>query len=145
MRAIPMTPQARGDDPILDISSLIDVSFLLLVFFLVTSTLTEKEADLSLSIPGCCDGGQFAYEPMRIGIDRYGTISVDGEPVAIDSSNREAPELRQQIQERQNLAQFTNSDLSIRIEAADDARHQRLIDVMNALAARKVTTFAFAF
>ena len=38
-----------GDnDPELDISSLVDVAFLLLIYFLVTSTLRPDETDLSI-------------------------------------------------------------------------------------------------
>ena len=38
-------------EPVLDMSSLIDVSFLLLIYFLVTSTLDPKEADLGMKLP----------------------------------------------------------------------------------------------
>ena len=41
-----------GDnDPELDISSLVDVAFLLLIYFLVTSTLRPDETDLSIVLP----------------------------------------------------------------------------------------------
>ena len=38
-------------EPELDISSLIDVCFLLLIYFLVTSTITPRETDLGMSLP----------------------------------------------------------------------------------------------
>ena len=38
-------------DPALDISSLIDVCFLLLIYFLVTSTITPRETDLGMALP----------------------------------------------------------------------------------------------
>ena len=45
--------QTRGsdEDPELDISSLIDVSFLLLIYFIVTSTLQKRETDLGITLP----------------------------------------------------------------------------------------------
>ena len=41
----------RAKDPELDISSLVDVAFLLLIYFLVTSTLKKDETDLSIILP----------------------------------------------------------------------------------------------
>ena len=38
-------------DPELDISSLIDVCFLLLIYFIVTSSVTIRESDLAMSLP----------------------------------------------------------------------------------------------
>ena len=40
-----------ASEPELDISSLIDVCFLLLIYFLVTSTITPREQDLGMSLP----------------------------------------------------------------------------------------------
>lgn len=42
----------NGDDtPILNISSLLDVMFILLIFFLATSTLAREEHDLKVNLP----------------------------------------------------------------------------------------------
>ena len=41
----------EDDEPGLEIAPLIDVSFLLLIYFLVTSTLEKREADLGLTLP----------------------------------------------------------------------------------------------
>ncbi|QQL43946.1 biopolymer transporter ExbD [Sulfuriroseicoccus oceanibius] len=49
---------ATAQEPGLDISSLIDVSFLLLIYFLVTTTLKPKEVDLGFRLPGEGGGGE---------------------------------------------------------------------------------------
>ena len=41
----------EDDEPGLDISSLIDVCFLLLIYFLVTTTIQPREQDLRMSLP----------------------------------------------------------------------------------------------
>ena len=42
---------AANDDPTLDISSLIDVTFLLLIYFLITSAIQIRETDLRVKLP----------------------------------------------------------------------------------------------
>ena len=39
-------------EAVVDVSSLIDVCFLLLVFFMVTVTIAPRESDLELKLPG---------------------------------------------------------------------------------------------
>ncbi len=41
----------NDDEPALDISSLIDVCFLLLIYFIVTSTMQPREQDLPMTLP----------------------------------------------------------------------------------------------
>ena len=45
-------PYEGVKDPPMDISPLIDVAFLLLIYFLVTTTMLKQEADLGLALPG---------------------------------------------------------------------------------------------
>ena len=55
------------EEPALDMSSLIDVSFLLLIYFLVTSTLEPRESDLSMEMP--TDSGKASsiqIDPLKI-------------------------------------------------------------------------------
>ncbi len=143
MKARATTYPAQQENPLLDISSLIDVSFLLLIFFLVTSTLLKEETDLNLSTAG---GRSLiaSPEPLRIGIDAAGVISVDGKAVATDVTIREVAELRALLAENRELATLAGAYVSVVIDSADDAQHQRLVDVMGALGASKITHFAFA-
>jgi hypothetical protein len=46
----PKIRSRRRCQPALDISSLIDVCFLLLIYFLVTSTITPRETDLGMAL-----------------------------------------------------------------------------------------------
>lgn len=143
MRAHATTFPARQEDPHLDISSLIDVSFLLLVFFLVTSTLRRVDTEIGMTEEGRGLATTIA-QPMEIGIDAAGTISVDGTPLVADVNSRDVPELRALLTEKQKLATLTGTLVSVLIEANDAAEHQRLVDVLNALGRSKITHFAFA-
>jgi biopolymer transport protein ExbD len=144
MKAIPMSLRVREDAPVLDISSLIDVSFLLLVFFLVTSTLQRIETDLSLVGNGISQGS--VVDPpleVRIAISASGGVSVDGETVGTDLADHEIRALRQRLAETRELARLTDAEVLVRIDATDDAHHQRLVDVMNALASNHLSHIAF--
>ncbi|MHC4943133.1 MAG: ExbD/TolR family protein [Planctomycetota bacterium] len=43
--------QDNGETPIINISSLLDVMFILLIFFLATSTLQREEHDIKVNLP----------------------------------------------------------------------------------------------
>ena len=73
-------------EPALDISSLIDVCFLLLIYFLVTSTIKPRESDLGLQLPGVSEPTteQPKIEPMLIFVEESGGIYVGQEKQAMD-------------------------------------------------------------
>ncbi len=64
-----------GDEPQTDVSSLVDVSFLLLIFFLVTSTIMKRENDLPMTIPTPGETKAIPTLPLWIGIAADGTVS----------------------------------------------------------------------
>ena len=70
------------EEPTLDISSLIDVSFLLLIYFLITSTLQKKEADLGLTLPTQIpNDNPDPIDPVAIKITVDGAIHYDNEEI----------------------------------------------------------------
>ncbi len=144
MKAITVNARIREDDPVLDISSLIDVSFLLLVFFLVTSTLQRIETDLSVVGNGVRDGST-TEPPVQLGIaiNAAGIVSLEGETVGSDVADHRIPALRQRLAETRDIARLGGADVMVRINAADDALHQRLVDVMNALASAHLSHITF--
>jgi len=64
----------------LDISPLIDVVFLLLIFFMVTATFV-KDMEIELERPAASSGQRSDAKSLRVYIDRSGTIYVDELPV----------------------------------------------------------------
>ncbi len=83
-------------DPALDISSLIDVCFLLLVYFLVTSTIQPRETDLQLQLPANRgDEIQPLIVPLFIRVEAGDAVYVGTGPnqqvMDTDASVRELP------------------------------------------------------
>lgn len=64
----------------IDISPLIDVVFILLIFFMVSTTFV-KDLKLDLERPGAASSEQATSKALRIHIDREEEIYVDGQPV----------------------------------------------------------------
>ena len=67
-----------------DISPLIDMVFILLIFFMVTTTFV-KDMKLDLERPSAASGTTASTKAIRVFIDQYGEIYVDNQPVRIYS------------------------------------------------------------
>ncbi|MDB4561038.1 biopolymer transporter ExbD, partial [Akkermansiaceae bacterium] len=87
------------DEPGLDISSLIDVCFLLLIYFLVTTQIIKKEQELSTALPSTTPSETPPdLAPMLILLEANGNISIKNETGVIellesDSDARKLPNL----------------------------------------------------
>ena len=139
---------AEEADPALDISSLIDVCFLLLIYFLVTSTISPRESDLGMALPAASPGSeQPVIEPLFIKIEASGAIytgvGAGQQAMDSDSSVRELPLLRGQLEMYSSAARAANSKPLVQIYADGGATQQRVIDVLNALAAVSITSVTF--
>ncbi|MEX2578325.1 MAG: biopolymer transporter ExbD [Verrucomicrobiales bacterium] len=127
------------ENPTLDMSSLIDVSFLLLIYFLVTSTLDPKEADLGMTMPTSQGGASdVEIEQMTVEVNNVGHIVVNDEVLDTDPESREVPLLLDRLQTYAESARLTDSKPLVIIAADDGAKGQRFIDVLNALADENV-------
>lgn len=127
-------------DPELDMSSMIDVSFLLLIYFIVTSTLDPKEADLGMTMPTSQSDGSADVEidQMTINVNSLGHIVVNDEILDADITNRKVPVLLDRLSTYAESARLTDSKPMVIIAADDAAKGQRFVDVLNALAHESV-------
>ncbi|MFD2255358.1 ExbD/TolR family protein [Luteolibacter algae] len=136
-------------DPDLDISSLIDVCFLLLIYFLVTSTITPRETDLGMALPANTpsSASQPKIEPMFIRVDASGAVfsgtGSSQQPLDTDVSVRDMPLLLSQLELYSAAARSAGSDPLVQIYVDPGATQQRVIDVLNALAGVGITSVTF--
>lgn len=68
----------------IDISPLIDMVFILLIFFMVTTTFV-KDMKLDLNRPSASSASAASTKSIRVFIDRFSDIFVDNQPVRIYS------------------------------------------------------------
>ncbi|MBK1791140.1 ExbD/TolR family protein [Persicirhabdus sediminis] len=138
----------EDDEPGLDISSLIDVTFLLLIYFLVTTTIQPREQDLKMALPAAAPSdSQPVLAPMLISVDRAGMVSVGAgsgrEPLDADVENHDLPRLSERLSTYVTMAKAGGQEPVVQIFVDGEAIEQRVIDVLNALAGASVKSVTF--
>ena len=72
--------ERSDEDQNIDISPLIDMVFILLIFFMVSTTFV-KDMKIDIERPGAASSVQASTKALRVHLDRSGDIFVDGQPV----------------------------------------------------------------
>lgn len=132
-------PTDQIEEPALDMSSLIDVSFLLLIYFLVTSTLEPRESDLSMEMP--TDSGKASsiqIDPLKIRLTAAGQITIADQVMADDA------QMEAELDRYKQLTDATDKQPLVIVASDDDAKQQRFVDLMNALARVGITTITLS-
>lgn len=131
--------------PPLELSSLVDVAFLLLAFFLLTSTIDPREADLGFQVSPIPEIFTEATagvqpEPCVVELDAIGEVWCDGERVGIPGQPGDLDGLRAKLEEVHAVNRMTAGGpaLVVVVRAADEAKGQRFVDVMNCLAEMEI-------
>jgi biopolymer transport protein ExbD len=123
----------------LEIAPLIDVVFLLLIYFMVTASLIKKEADLSFMLPAKVDVPDSLDLPIEVLIE----VSELGD-IVINGMVLEEDDLIGQLMSLKEAADSSGSELIVNIMPNDLAVHGRIIRVMDACAAAKVKNMSFS-
>jgi biopolymer transport protein ExbD len=122
----------------LQIAPMLDVMFVLLMFFMVMAGQQVKEAELGVSVPGSGSPSTTAKTPVTIRVAPDGVVTFNDTPV--DSrEDREMPRLRARL--KALIEAF--SEQSVIIRPNDRAPYQRVVDVLNACGAERVKNLTF--
>jgi biopolymer transport protein ExbD len=124
---------------------MIDMVFLLLVFFMVSAKPIKQESDINIGLPGTVAQEEALEIPdeQRIQIQPNGQILLNDQPMDVPQS----PELPTLLTTLKRFKESTNSNKTealITIDADDAANHQRIVQVLNACAQAKITGVTFA-
>ena len=132
------------EDPVLNVSSLIDMVFLLLVYFMVTASLVKSEGDLSLELPGVVQQAVAVDMPDEqiIEVRENGRIYLNGSEYGTPDKN-EIPDLVLTLTRYNQACTAAKNKALITIWAAGESKHQRIIDVMNACADAGIKNITF--
>lgn len=132
-------------EPELDMAPLIDMTFLLLIYFICTCTLITPEGDLSIRLPGMVAQATAVDMPDEQMIEVRKTGEVYLNDRAFDSAtSTDLPELVATLTRYRLSAEASGNKAMITIMAEGDTAHQRVIDIMNACAAAKLKDVSFA-
>ncbi len=131
----------------LEISSLIDMVFLLLVYFISTCTLIKPEADLGLKLPGMVKQSVSVDMPdeQTIEVQAGGRVLLNGREFVSPPDDPSAlPDLVKTLASYRRSSDLAGNKALITVWAHDNAKHQRVIDVMNACAGAGIKNVTFS-
>lgn len=143
--------QAEDDEPGLDISSLIDVCFLLLIYFLVTSTIQPREQDLPMTLPSSQQSdAPLEIEPMLIAVKKTGSgfsIVVNKTEVldtSVEGTERRLPRLFESLDAYSNLANANDTKPLVQLFIDPLVEQQTAMDVLNCLKGAGINSVTFS-
>ena len=112
---------STDEPPALNLTSMIDVLFLLIIFFMASTQFSEMERNVALQIPQVGDGKDLpaAVKRQVINIYRDGQIHLDREPVALQ-------ELGQRLAEQRR----SNPRLSVLVRGDGEGSFQNVASVL---------------
>lgn len=129
----------------MDMTPMIDCVFLLLVFFMVGTTLHKQEADISFALPGVASQSEPVEIPDEQIIEIYADGSVILNDLLFDSpSSAELPELIDTLKRFKATADANKIESMITIAPAPEVKQQRVVDVLNACSEAKIKNVTFA-
>ncbi len=128
----------------LQIAPLIDVVFLLLIYFMVTASLIKKEGDISFILPANVATNDIVDIPVEVLIEITSDGAVQVEGMRFSRDDRSLKELVLQLRGLKAIAQSQQSPFFVNILPNQDSLHFRIIDVMDACAAAGVKSLSFS-
>ncbi len=128
----------------LQIAPLIDVVFLLLIYFMVTASLVKKEGDISFLLPAKLSDQPLVTLPIEvlIEIDGDGTVVLEG--MRFPEEDVLMNDLVNQVRSLRQIAVSQQSPFFVNLLPQPKARHKRIINVMDACAAAGVESLTFS-
>lgn len=130
--------KATREDVDLNLTPLIDVVFLLLIFFMVSTTF-EKESQISIELPSANTTDARPQQQMIVvTIDSEDRYFINGREVV----NVQPEQLRNTLQKV--ITETGNEAPQVVINADKSSRHQAVITVIDVLAQLQITNFVFS-
>ena len=138
---------SRRDQQLVEIQMgpMIDMVFLLLVFFMVTAKPIKQESDISLGLPGTVAAEESVDLPdeQRIRIEDDGSILLN-DSVLAPATDTNLKELVAILLRFKEASEANKSEALVTLDAADGTNHQRIVDVLNACARADITGVTFS-
>ena len=130
-----LRPQRR-DDVDLNITPLIDVVFLLLIFFMVSTTF-DRESEINITLPEASEEyTEVEIDKLEISIDAEGKIYVNDQVLLNTQINT--------IREALRNAAYDLDEPQVLISADAQATHQAVVRVMDAARQLDLVKITFA-
>ena len=126
------------------IAPMIDVVFVIMLFFMVMAGAVKVERELNTQLPGSAEttnSTDFVDEQI-IAISEEGEILLNDEPYDTASS-RELRQLKGTLMRLKANADAAKSPIMVTIVSDEKAKYSRTVDVLDALAVAKIDNVTF--
>ena len=128
----------RRDEPEINLTPLIDVVFLMLIFFMVSTTFL-REAELQVTLPDSTEEPEAAViQPLELTINRQGTMFLDGRPLL----NNQLDTIRRAVELA--VADRPESQRRLVIRADARAEHRMVVRALDAVGRAGVSNVGIA-
>ena len=126
------------------IAPMIDVVFVIMLFFMVMASSVRVEKELNTKLPGTTETSsavEFNDEQL-VGIAENGEITLNDDPVDSPES-KDLPVFTNTLKRLKQSSDAAKSPVVLTIVSELNAPYQRTIDVLNACAAAKIDNVTF--
>ncbi len=130
---MPLKTSSIEELPSLNLTPMIDVVFLLIIFFMVGTQFSKQERHIDIKLPGVGSLNTLVSAPPRreVQISAGGTAYLDGQPVSPYQLTEKLSEMRRRY-----------PDLAVAVRADEQARQRDVIPIYGAIHKAGVTNMA---
>lgn len=124
------------EEPSLNLTPMIDIVFLLIIFFMVGTRFSEIEQKFDVELPTAAPMKTLSREPdpLIVNVARSGELAINGKQLSLS-------EVREQLM----IAREAWADQPVLIRGDGDGTYQAIIDVMNLCHEAQIRRFSLAF
>jgi len=126
------------------IAPMIDVVFVIMLFFMVMAGAVKVERELNTQLPGSAESStstDFVDEQI-ITVSENGEVLLNDEPFDSPTSH-DLPQLKGTLMRLKQNADAAKSPTMVTIVSDENAKYSRTIDVLDALAVAKIDNVTF--
>ncbi|MBB5030880.1 ExbD/TolR family protein [Prosthecobacter vanneervenii] len=128
------------------IAPMIDVVFVIMLFFMVMAGAVKKEMELKSQLPGVApaspDAPQEMPDEIIVGVEESGVVTLNEEEFDTPT-DKKLPNFVATLKRLKQEADNRNAKVIVTIQAEEQAKYERVIDVLNGLAVARIANVTF--
>jgi biopolymer transport protein ExbD len=126
------------------IAPMIDVVFVILMFFIVQASNIQVETSHVTKLPGTVESKEGIITPDEIAvrIEDDGQVYLNDDPLDTPEA-KNLPEFASSLNQLRESSDASKSEVLVTIYANDLARYERVVDVLDALSREKISNVSF--
>lgn len=124
------------DEPELNLTPMIDIVFLLIIFFMVGTRFSEIEQQYDIELPSANAVAPMTSRPdaMTLNVARTGAVTMNGELISMT-----------ELQTRLTSAKEAYAEQAVLIRGDGEGTYQSIVDVMDLCHKAQIHRFSLAF